>query len=81
MRTQEIIIKMILSKKESLFLIELANILLKYDAVLQCSKNGNQEILVFEKEHEEENTFTPIEFLECIDETDIEALLKQNGKA
>ena len=73
--------KKILTRKEVLFLAELGDILRKYDAVLQCGASGNVEVLVFDTEPEPEESFRPIRFSGCMDETDIRKLFVRNEAA
>lgn len=71
----------ILTRKEILFLTELGDILMKYDAVVQCGAPGKVEVLVFDTIPGEEESFRPIRFSDCLDETDIRKLFVRNDAA
>lgn len=71
--------KKVLTKKEFLFLAELEDILLKYNAVIQSSKDGQMQILVHDGESGEGEYPIPVEFPNYLDEEDIEILFAKNN--
>lgn len=70
--------KKILTPKELKFFEELRTLLLKYNAILQRSADGDLEFLVFEGVYKEEETIIPVKFTDIVDETDIDALFRQH---